>query len=513
MAANVRDHKHLVEQIEQIADECENQRVSVIVQLTPEPELVEYLQDSAVARHQRQSIITARDLLPPPRRPATPARKGATAAARTSLSVKSAPFYGRFAVGLEGLTSVRTAAMTPVLKSDWIQKTLPQPKRKSKRTQAAKEPVHFTTTGSLVLELSRDELSELPQAIPNVAEVYANRTVRVPSTSRAEELPAVVVDNKSYTWGVSRTGALATWGAFQARGEGVKVAVLDTGVDPRHPDLKDRIAGFIEFDGDGRKLKEGVKNAHDDDGHGTHCAGTICGGNASGRWIGMAPEAKVVAVKVLTKGSGTDAQILAGLDWAIRQGVHVISMSLGALRMSADVLDTYTLALFNANRLGIPIVVAVGNEGSQTTGSPGNDYFAFTVGATDSEDRAAGFSGGRTQIIEQSRYLQPRYLPLVYSKPDATAPGVAIYSSVPGGKWKAWNGSSMATPHVAGAFALLLSPQFQISQLAGQERTDVLQALLTATVRELGEAGQNHRFGYGRIDILRACGYARELGY
>jgi subtilisin family serine protease len=163
--------------------------------------------------------------------------------------------------------------------------------------------------------------------------------------------------------------------------------------------------------------------------------------------------------------------------------------------------------------LGIPVVVSIGNEGSQTSGSPGNDYFAFTVGATDASDRAAGFSGGRTQIIENSRYISQEYLPVVYSKPDVSAPGVDIFSSVPGGSWEVMSGTSMATPHVAGAIALLLSKPTTIADLEGIHRVNLLQTLLSSTVQELGESGQNHRFGFGRIDVLRAFGYANELGY
>lgn len=298
-----------------------------------------------------------------------------------------------------------------------------------------------------MLQLSKDDLKALKQ-IPNVADVFPNRTVKMPPVAKSQKLPRVVEDNKANTWGLAKTGALAAWGAFDARGEGALIAILDTGIEPDHPDLKNKIEGFAEFDGKGRLVTSKLSDAYDSDAHGTHCAGICVGGNESGRWIGMAPKAKVLAALVLKKGTGTDAQILAGMQWAIDNGAHVINMSLGGLRLTADVLDTYTRTIINANRVGIPVVVAVGNEGNQTTGSPGNDYFAFTVGATDSEDWAAGFSGGRTQVFSSSNYIDPKYLPLVYSKPEVSAPGVDIYSSIPRGKWEAWNGTSMATPHV-----------------------------------------------------------------
>jgi subtilisin family serine protease len=353
-----------------------------------------------------------------------------------------------------------------------------------------------------------------------VADIYANRTVKVPPVFKATSLPLVVEDNKCYTWGLAKSGALASWGAFGAKGKDVLVAVLDTGIDPDHPDLKGKIAGFAEFGRDGAKVADNLTTPRDSGDHGTHCAGTIVGGNASGRWIGMAPDAKILAGMVLKpdEGStrpiyGTDAQILAGMQWAMSKGADIISMSIGSLRLAADVVDTYSRAIINANRLGIPVVVSIGNEGSQTSGSPGNDYFAFTVGATDASDRAAGFSGGRTQIIENSRYISQEYLPVVYSKPDVSAPGVDIFSSVPGGSWEVMSGTSMATPHVAGAIALLLSKPTTIADLEGIHRVNLLQTLLSSTVQELGESGQNHRFGFGRIDVLRAFGYANELGY
>src|SRR5262249_18448707 len=158
-----------------------------------------------------------------------------------------------------------------------------------------------------------------------------------------------------------------------------------------------KIAHWAEFDSLGNIVKK--SKPHDTDEHGTHCAGTLVGENASGRFIGVAPEAKIAAALVLDgEKGGTDAQVLAGIDWAVEKGVDVISLSLGGLVMDAETPPTYTEALLTCIEAGIPVVAAIGNEGQQTSGSPGNDLFALSVGATDPRSRAAGFSGGRTCI-------------------------------------------------------------------------------------------------------------------
>jgi subtilisin family serine protease len=159
------------------------------------------------------------------------------------------------------------------------------------------------------------------------------------------------------------------------------------------------------------------------------------------------------------------------------------------------------------------VVAAIGNAGHQTAGSPGNDLFAFAVGATDPRDRAAGFSGGRTQVVTESDFIDPKLLPFPYSKPDVSAPGVAILSCIPAGEHAAFSGTSMATPHVAGAIALLLSAT-SIRQKTGEdERAFLIQDLLSATVEDLGESGKDHRYGFGRINVLKAIGLAHERGY
>jgi subtilisin family serine protease len=290
------------------------------------------------------------------------------------------------------------------------------------------------------------------------------------------------------------------------------VGLLDTGVDGDHPDLAGKIAHWVEFDRHGDEVENSTP--HDTGLHGTHCAGTIVGENKSGRWIGVAPEARIAAALVLNGDhGGTLAQVLRGLEWAIDRGVDVISMSLGDLEFGPEIPTPYTKTLSRAFRLGIPVVTAIGNDGSQTCGAPGNDALAFAVGATDRNDHAAGFSGGRTVAVRESEFWPRKLLPLIYSKPDVSAPGVAIYSSVPAKTWEYLNGTSMATPHVAGAIALLLSGTKIKETVPALQRAGLIQDLLTGSTEELGEAGQNHRFGFGRIDILRALGFARELGY
>jgi subtilisin family serine protease len=295
---------------------------------------------------------------------------------------------------------------------------------------------------------------------------------------KEEHLPPRVQENTASSWGVSRIGALSAWGAYNAWGEGVKVAVLDTGVDATHPDLKDKVTDWVEFDTNGAEVRSSTE-PYDSDKHGTHCAGTIVGGRESGSWIGVAPEAKIAAALVMHEGAGTDAQILAGIDWAVRNNADVISMSLGGLSLDVEPPGPYTRAILTALASGVPVITAIGNEGSQTTGSPGNDWFAYAVGATDPWDRPAGFSGGRTHVLRQSAYLSPADLPLIYSKPEVSAPGVAIRSSVPGNRWNGFNGTSMATPHVAGAIALLLSATNIRDAVPKSQRAFLIQDLLT----------------------------------
>lgn len=506
--------KHLKSQIEKIIDEGRGATRSVIVQMTPAHKDYEALIGVSNRVARRRALTSSnRDLLPPPakimKRRKTPKARKALQEHRKSMASQIAAAMN-FQAKSDLITQGRDS-LEGLLTSDTVKTSIVKQRRKKTQRHL---PRAFWSSSSVAMTLDKDALANLPGDVSNIAGIYPNRRIELPPVMEVSEasLPANITENKTSAWGLQAIGAMSVWGAYGAEGQGVKVAVLDTGVDAAHPDLQGRMntADFAEFDFDGNRVT-GV-TANDSGQHGTHVAGTIAGGDASGQYIGVAPQSKIAGGLVLKRGSGTDAQILAGIEWAIERGVDVINMSLGGLSLSADVFDTYTQAFITANQAGIPVVVAIGNEGSQTSGAPGNDFFSFAVGASDSMDVAAGFSGGRTQVHLESNVIADQHLPLVYSKPDVSAPGVAVKSCVPGNKYATWNGTSMAAPHVAGAMALLLSAT-TLKQVDPSERAFLIQDLIVGSSEGLGESGQDHRFGFGRLDVLKAVGYAWELGY
>ncbi len=501
----------LDDQVKRINDTTSGDVVDVIVQMESDRRMLRNFSKAAgTALARRRMSLTPRDILPGSYDKALSKKaQGATASTRSLLgkSRAAAETITLAKIQKRGVTSI-----APMLKSDIIQTAIGRMGEPAKKSAAAKAgPVQFWTSQSMYVRLTKEELQKLPNEVDNIRSVHVNRKLTVPSLMQVKPLSMESEDRLSMAWGLLKANAPAVWGAFGAEGQDVLVGLLDTGVDADHPDLQGKIAHWAEFDEFGGQVDT---QPRDSDEHGTHCAGTIVGGDASGRWIGMAPQAKLAAALVLDgEKGGTDAQVLAGIDWAVETGVDVISMSLGGLVMDAETPSTYTEAILSCLTAGIPVVAAIGNEGEQTAGSPGNDLFALSVGATDPGDRTAGFSGGRTQIIRESDFINRDVLPLAYSKPDLSAPGVAIFSSVPGADWKAFNGTSMATPHVAGALALLLSATSIREKESAEQKAFLLQDLITGSVDDLGESGQDHRYGFGRLDALRAVDFAYQRGY
>lgn len=322
-----------------------------------------------------------------------------------------------------------------------------------------------TTTAWAALTDTEDGTSELA---PGVADLSLDRVV-----------------TGALDVSVPQIGAPGLWEAG-LDGTGVKIAVLDTGIDSTHPDLAGRVVAEANFSGD--------TDVRDHNGHGTHVASTAAGTGAGsdGKYKGVAPGAQLLNGKVLdTGGSGLTSGIVAGMEWAVAQGADVVNLSLGGtdapgtdpLEEAVDTLSDEAL-----------FVVAAGNSGSGpgTLLTPGVAEDALTVGAVDKLDQLADFSS-----------RGPRMDGGV--KPDVTAPGVSITAAsaedtLPGDPHPApgyvtLNGTSMATPHVTGAAALLM-----------QKHTDWsgsrIKALLTGSAKPAGYSAYEQ--GTGRIDLTRA---------
>lgn len=243
--------------------------------------------------------------------------------------------------------------------------------------------------------------------------------------------------SQTYTWGLKRLNIPKLW-AQGLTGKGVFVGHLDTGVDSKHPALKGRIEEFAEWDFLGHKMP--TASAHDSADHGTHTAATICGVAVKGRHVGVAPGAKLFSGLVIEGGS-TTARILGGLDWLVGNNVRVVSMSLGYPGYD-PVFMSLVERLISRNVLP---VFAIGNEGPNTSRSPRNYSGTLAIGAVDESDHTAAFSG--------SQHFKRKRDP---DKPDVVAPGVNVISASPGGGYQSMDGTSMATPHMAGVAALLL---------------------------------------------------------
>lgn len=270
----------------------------------------------------------------------------------------------------------------------------------------------------------------------------AANAIRPASDSAEEGLEAEIaafVDSNALTWGLQATRV----GTSRFSGRGRKVAVLDTGLDLRHPDFAGR--AIVS-----RSFIPGVASAQDGHGHGTHCTGTACGSKAPpvGRRYGVAHGSQIFIGKVLSDaGSGGDMGILAGIDWAVANRCHVISMSLGAEVPTTSV--AYETAGQRALNAGSLIVAAAGNNANRSAGAfgfvirPANSRTIMAVGALDQSLRMANFSRRDTA-------RQPG------TGVDIGAPGVGVYSTWKMGtsRYRTIDGTSMATPHVAGIAAL-----------------------------------------------------------
>ncbi|WP_328553137.1 S8 family serine peptidase [Streptomyces sp. NBC_00358] len=307
-------------------------------------------------------------------------------------------------------------------------------------------------------------------------------------------------------WGVADINADDVWNQYDDRGEGIVIANVDSGVQYDHPDLVAQYRGnngdgsfthdYNWYDPTGQCGTSGVPC--DNNGHGTHTMGTMVGRNG----IGVAPNAKWIAAKGCESSSCSDESLLAAGQWILAPTDHngqnprpdlapnIVNNSWGGgdTTFYQDIVEAW-------NAAGIFEAFAAGNDGDGTTCStahaPGSQAPSYGVGAYDSTGTIASFSGFGPSLVDGSM------------KPDISAPGVNVRSTWPGSSYNTESGTSMATPHVAGAVALLWSAA---PSLIG--RIDETRALLDQGARDVddthcgGTAGRNNVWGEGKLDIL-----------
>ncbi|MFC3788160.1 S8 family serine peptidase [Paenibacillus sp. GCM10012307] len=228
-------------------------------------------------------------------------------------------------------------------------------------------------------------------------------------------------------WGVQQVKAPSAWS--RTTGHRIKIGVIDTGVDFNHPDLRNSLNRGIN-------LLNRSELPHDDNGHGTHIAGTIAAANQPKGMIGVAPRATICPVKAFDQnGSAYVSDIILGIDWCVRNRIHIINMSFGMKSRSKSLLNAVT----NAYNAGVIIVASSGNDGRRKAiDYPARYPQTISVGATNKLRRIALFSNRGSHI-------------------DIYAPGDKIISAWLRGKYNEMSGTSMATSHVSGAIALLLA--------------------------------------------------------
>ena len=343
-------------------------------------------------------------------------------------------------------------------------------------------------------ELDKGEIEDLKDN-PHVKKIYYDRVIhalpirndkKIKISTSAETIGAYYVqDHLNYT------------------GRNITVAVIDTGIDYTHPDL----GGYF---GEGYKVKDGYdfinedSDPMDDNGHGTHCAGIVA---ANGNIKGIAPDADLLAVKVLdSEGRGNISDVLAGIDWAVANGADIISLSLGWNEQPNDGMEPLDLIVNAAVEKGIVVVAAAGNEGPGTgaIAYPASAEKVISVGASD--DR--GTVNTDDDIVADFSCRGPSAFGRF--DPDVVAPGVGIYSTVPSAScelcdpsgYKSLQGTSMATPHVAGAAALLLEYNRNLTPI-------MIKSLLIHSAG--GITGHPFEAGAGLINITRAIESGTEV--
>jgi serine protease AprX len=356
----------------------------------------------------------------------------------------------------------------------------------------------FWTVNAMMATATTDTIMNLADR-DDISYIMLDAKIRLAPDYREE----ADIEGDAYTYGLERIGVPELRQSRpEITGKGVNVGIVDTGIDASHPEFKGKSITFKDF--------VGTKTSpYDDNGHGTHVAGTISGIGANGTQIGIAPEVNLIIAKVFTSGgSASLSGILRGMEWIANPDGNpntklrprVVNNSWGGSIGDDASQDPFLPAVLTWTQLEIFPSFAAGNEGpgASTVGSPGGLPPSFAVGATDESDGIASFSSrGPVEMVVDGKKAK-------YVKPDVSAPGYQVMSAMPGGKYAKMSGTSMATPHVTGSIALLVQahPQLNVKQI---------REVLMKTSDDLGDAGLDNTFGAGRLNIAHGVATADSL--
>ena len=315
----------------------------------------------------------------------------------------------------------------------------------------------------------------IPAMSAEIPESLISTFRKMPGVSYVEIDAEVHALEQTVPWGITAVNADDVHS--YNTGEGVKVAVVDTGIDLDHPDLN--VAGNVTY-------VSRTSSGDDDNGHGTHVAGIIAAQDNSLGVVGVAPDVDLYAVKVLdSQGSGSISTVVSGIQWAVNNGMDIISMSLGSTSGTTSLKN----ACDNAYNAGVLVIAAAGNSGSASSTAdcvcyPAKYDSVVAVGAVTSSLTRASYSSTGSTV-------------------ELAAPGSSIYSTYKGGTYTTMSGTSMATPHVTGVAALVFASGIEDEDGDGYIN-DEIRTRLQETAQDLGTSGRDVEYGYGLVDASAA---------
>lgn len=377
----------------------------------------------------------------------------------------------------------------------------------------------YWITSSIKCSTTKNSIMQLTK-IKNIKKILYDKKIQfIPNSLSATSIRS---KGTSLAWNLLHTGVDSVWSAGYT-GNGVLVAVIDTGVNYNHADLADHMWEHADHPNHGYDFINDDNNPMDDNRHGTHCAGTVAGDGTSGIKTGAAPDATIMAIKVLDyMGSGTQSSLLSGLQFAVTYEADIISLSLGMTDGSESARTSLRNAMNNVLAAGVIAVVAAGNSGGYQTYFPvpynidspgdcpspwehpdqtlsGGLSACVTVGATDKNDNKASFSSiGATEWDYDPPYNDYPYNPEIgLIKPDVVAPGVFITSlhyTNDTGYQGSFSGTSMATPLVAGIMALMLDADNTLTPAEINQYIEESAKHITDT--------KSNEYGSGRIKAM-----------